>query len=138
MALDYYYTGLIDLSTLAQTVTVGVACRVGDVHLTRLLLEARFGRFSDDRGWFPMHEAAFGLHTECCRVLCESGLRFLSILLYFFIVFILIFNCFMQKLPFRFFGRCCHRFIGFDSSFLFILFGGSYYVKIVKFTGGLL
>lgn len=72
-AIKNYYGGVISLDELAQTVTVGVACRVGDVILTRTLLEAGLGGFPDDRGWFPMHEAAFGLHIDCCRVLIESG-----------------------------------------------------------------
>uniref|UniRef100_A0A0N5AJP1 SOCS box domain-containing protein n=1 Tax=Syphacia muris TaxID=451379 RepID=A0A0N5AJP1_9BILA len=78
MALDYYYKGIIDLNTLAQTVTVGIACRVGDVQLTKLLLNAQFGHYPDDRGWFPMHEAAFGLHIDCCKALFQTNFSHLN------------------------------------------------------------
>ncbi|EJD74411.1 hypothetical protein LOAG_18271 [Loa loa] len=56
-----------------SNVTVGVACRLGNVELTRQLLYAGYGAFPDDRSWWPIHEAAYGLHLECCKVLVESG-----------------------------------------------------------------
>lgn len=56
-----------------SNVTVGVACRLGNVELTQQLLHAGYGAFPDDRSWWPIHEAAYGLHLECCKVLIESG-----------------------------------------------------------------
>ncbi|KAL3986092.1 Ankyrin repeats (3 copies) family protein [Acanthocheilonema viteae] len=56
-----------------SNVTVGVACRLGNVELTQQLLHAGYGAFPDDRSWWPIHEAAYGLHLECCKVLVDSG-----------------------------------------------------------------
>lgn len=56
-----------------SNITVGVACRLGNVELTQQLLHAGYGAFPDDRSWWPIHEAAYGLHLECCKVLIESG-----------------------------------------------------------------
>uniref|UniRef100_A0A915BBM2 SOCS box domain-containing protein n=1 Tax=Parascaris univalens TaxID=6257 RepID=A0A915BBM2_PARUN len=63
----------LDYNRIAHTVTVGVACRLGHVELTRQLLLAGHGVFPDDRRWWPIHEAAYGLHYECCQMLIEIG-----------------------------------------------------------------
>ncbi|KHN88635.1 Ankyrin repeat and SOCS box protein 3 [Toxocara canis] len=63
----------LDYNRVAHTVTVGVACRLGHIELTRQLLLAGHGGFPDDRRWWPIHEAAYGLHFECCQLLIEIG-----------------------------------------------------------------
>lgn len=67
----------LDYNRVAHTVTVGVACRLGHVELTRQLLLAGHGVFPDDRRWWPIHEAAYGLHYECCQMLIEIGISLL-------------------------------------------------------------
>ncbi|VDM91931.1 unnamed protein product [Onchocerca ochengi] len=56
-----------------NSITVGVACRLGNVELTQQLLHAGYGSYPDDRSWWPIHEAAYGLHLECCKLLIENG-----------------------------------------------------------------
>lgn len=63
----------VDYNRVAHTVTVGVACRLGHTELVRQLLVAGHGTFPDDRNWWPIHEAAYGLHYECCKLLIEVG-----------------------------------------------------------------
>ncbi|VDN07929.1 unnamed protein product [Thelazia callipaeda] len=60
--------------TVESSVTIGVACRLGNVELTRQLLLTGHRLFPDDRCWWPLHEAAYGLHLDCCKVLIDSGL----------------------------------------------------------------
>ncbi|MFH4981458.1 hypothetical protein AB6A40_008167 [Gnathostoma spinigerum] len=64
---------MADYSRLVHSVTVGVACRLGRPELTRLLLLNGEGTFPDDRNWFPLHEAAYGLHYDCCDILFKIG-----------------------------------------------------------------
>ena len=54
--------------------TVGLAARIGDVNvLKKLLLKGQDYCIKDNRGWFPIHEAAFRGHTDCVRELLNAA-----------------------------------------------------------------
>lgn len=57
-----------------SNLTIGVACRIGNAELTWHMVQAGHGAYPDCRNWWPIHEAANGLHLECCKVLIESGM----------------------------------------------------------------
>lgn len=53
---------------------VGVAAREGDVKLLRKLIKkGRSVNVYDNRGWIPIHEAAFHNSYKCLSVLIETG-----------------------------------------------------------------
>lgn len=54
--------------------TIGRAAREGDVcQLQRLLREGRPTDVRDNRGWEPLHEAAWANNTGCLQVLLQKG-----------------------------------------------------------------
>lgn len=68
--MDYIFTeGYADRCS-----TIGRAAREGDVRsLERLLAEGRPTDVRDNRGWEPLHEAAWSNHTECLNILLEKA-----------------------------------------------------------------
>uniref|UniRef100_A0A914XV37 Uncharacterized protein n=1 Tax=Plectus sambesii TaxID=2011161 RepID=A0A914XV37_9BILA len=57
-------------SYLNRCSNVGLACRVGDCESLRRLLESGApADVRDNRGWYPVHEAAYGLHADCINLL---------------------------------------------------------------------
>lgn len=54
--------------------TVGLAARKGDVKILRKLLKKGCSiDVADNRGWMPIHEAAYHNSIECLRVLIHKG-----------------------------------------------------------------
>lgn len=54
--------------------TVGLAAREGNVQVLRKLLKkGRSVDVADNRGWMPIHEAAYHNSIECLRMLINAG-----------------------------------------------------------------
>lgn len=54
--------------------TVGLAAREGNIKLLRKLLrKGRSVDVADNRGWMPIHEAAYHNSVECLQVLIHAG-----------------------------------------------------------------
>lgn len=54
--------------------TVGLAAREGNVKVLRKLLKkGRSVDVADNRGWMPIHEAAYHNSVECLRMLIHAG-----------------------------------------------------------------
>lgn len=54
--------------------TVGLAAREGNVKVLRKLLKkGRSIDVADNRGWMPIHEAAYHNSVECLRLLIHAG-----------------------------------------------------------------
>lgn len=61
-------------SYISRCSSVGLACRVGDCESLRRLLEGGAPPdVHDNRGWYPVHEAAYGLHADCLSLLVRDG-----------------------------------------------------------------
>ena len=54
--------------------TVGLAAREGNVKILRKLLKkGRSVDVADNRGWMPIHEAAYHNAVECLQMLIHTG-----------------------------------------------------------------
>ena len=54
--------------------TVGLAAREGNVKVLRKLLKnGRSVDVADNRGWMPIHEAAYHNSLECLQMLIRAG-----------------------------------------------------------------
>lgn len=54
--------------------TVGLAAREGNVKILRKLLKkGRSVDVADNRGWMPIHEAAYHNSVECLQMLLHTG-----------------------------------------------------------------
>ncbi|XP_039254794.2 uncharacterized protein LOC120331723 [Styela clava] len=55
--------------------SIGAASRAGNSQvLHELLMKGLDYTIKDNRGWYPMHEAAFGGHIECVKILLETAM----------------------------------------------------------------
>lgn len=53
---------------------VGIAAREGNVKILRKLLKkGRSVDVADNRGWMPIHEAAYHNSVECLQMLIQTG-----------------------------------------------------------------